>query len=220
MHYIISGKSNKNFNKYCTDLIDDDKNGCNNSKSLNNITYEDLKKGIRVRKNNALAKLILYCIELYRNCKEEGSDKKYTGIQFTNEMELEHILPKKWEEHWNSDATPFVYDDGTLIQDKDEGFKNRNNRLLSLGNMTILPKKLNIKISNDTFVNKVNGKNSGKNKEKHIEGIRDLSSFSITKEFLPEPSLPADEYVWNEAKIATRENSLLNEIIQIWPIEE
>ena len=217
MHYIISGNSNKNFNKYCTDLIDDDKTGRNNSASLNNVTYEDLKNGIKIKKNNTLAKLILYCIELHRNSKGDGSDKKYISLQFTNEMELEHILPKKWEENWSSEKTPFVRDDGNLIQDQEEGKKNRNNRLFSLGNMTILPKKLNIKISNGDFFSKINGKSSGKKK---FDGMRKLSSFSITKEFLPDESSPQDEYAWNEQKIAEREARLLEEIIKIWPIEE
>ena len=217
MHYIISGNSNKNFNKYCTDLIDDDKKGLNNSASLNNVTYEDLKNGIKIKKNNTLAKLILYCIELHRNSKGDGSDKKYVSLRFTNEMELEHILPKKWEDHWSSEKTPFVRDDGITIQDQEEGKKNRNNRLFSLGNMTILPKKLNIKISNGDFFSKINGQSSGKKK---FDGMRKLSSFSITKEFLPDESSPQDEYVWNEQKIAEREARLLEEIIKIWPIEE
>lgn len=219
MHYIVSGNSNKNFNKYCTDLIDYDKNGSSNSSSLNEITFEDLQKGIKIRKNNTLAKLILYFIELHRNFKLEGSDKKYIALQFTNEMELEHILPKKWEENWGPDKTPYVYDDGTLIEDQNEGKKNRESRLLSLGNMTILSKKLNIKISNENFYNKIKGKDTGKKKIKHIEGVRELSSFSITTEFLPDENARIDEYIWNEQTISTRENNLLNEIIEIWPLQ-
>ena len=75
----------------------------------------------------------------------------------------------------------------------------------------------NIKISNGDFFSKINGQSYGK---RRFDGMRKLSSFSITREFLPDESCPQDEYVWNEQKIAEREARLLEEIIKIWPIEK
>lgn len=214
MHYIISGNSNKNFNKYCTDLIDDDKNGGKSeSHELNNITLVQLQSGLKSKKNNTLAKLILYFIELYRNNKK-GADSNFKGYQFTDKMELEHILPKKWEQYWSPEKTQFVTDDGQDIDDFEKGKKNRYDKLYSLGNMTILSKDLNNRIKNKDFKTKVEGDNG-----KNGEGIRLLSEFKITTEILPPVNSPDSLYIWNEQKIVERENRFLKEILEIWPLE-
>lgn len=217
MHYIISGKSNKNFNKYCTDLIDDDKKaGRNTSKELNNITYEEMEKGVKNKKNNTLAKLILFFIELHRD-SAKGSKSNFTGIKFTDGLELEHILPKKWEDYWCYDKSPYYSDDGEQMSNDNAGKKNRNEKLYSLGNMTILCSGINKDIKNKDFRTKIEGFYT-KKKEK-IDGIKATieHEFSITREYVEKA---ADEgYVWNEQKIAEREKRLLDEILEIWPLE-
>lgn len=217
MHYIISGNSNKNFNKYCTDLIDDDKSsGESKSKELNNINLDDLTKGVKTKKNNTIAKLILFFIELHRE-SAKGSKSKVTGYQFTDGLELEHILPKKWEEYWSADKNRYVTDDGEPISNLDEGKKNRNEKLYSLGNMTILCSGINKDIKNKDFKTKIEGYNT---KTKRIDGIKESleREFSITKEYVA--NAEAEGYVWNEQKIAEREKRLLNEILEIWPLKE
>ena len=52
-------------------------------------------------------------------------------------MSVEHILPKKWQEHW-----------GEFVQDK--GF-NPNDCLYKLGNLTLLTKPLNASVRNKFF---------------------------------------------------------------------
>jgi len=216
MHYIISGNSNKNFNKYCTDLIDDDKNnGESKSKELNNITLEDLQKGVKNKKNNKLAKLILFFIELHRSSKK-GSKSIAEGLKFTDGLELEHILPKKWEEYWDYKKTPYVSDEGKTIPDTKENWINRNEKLYSLGNMTILCSGINKEIINVDFKSKIEGCQL---KNRWISGINATieQEFSITKEYVEKAA--ENDYVWNEYTIVEREKRLLDEILEIWPLE-
>lgn len=220
MHYIITGASNKNFNKYCNVIIEKDKKG--NSELLDYVKNEidsfkedDIFKGIKKKKNNKLAKLILFWIELHRKGLNEKSDETSVGLQFTKEMELEHLMPQTWETEPAWSNLQYIDEKGNKINDIEEGIKNRKEMVLSLGNMTILRKKLNSSISNASFYVKINGKQGAK---KRIEGIRDCSKFSITTEVIPNESIPEKDYLWNEKTIHDREIKLGHEILTIWPI--
>ena len=74
---------------------------------------------------NKYAEGILFCITLYLN-----SHKYMDNNMLNNDnLSLEHILPKKWRNHWNN---PKIIDEST-----------RDHKLLTLGNLTVVKGKLN-----------------------------------------------------------------------------
>ena len=93
-------------------------------------TDEELRSGfvneILVNKQSAG---ILYFIE----SKIRNRTFQSTQILGINKYTLEHLMPKKWENHWNN------------ISNEDDIIK-RNRKLLTLGNLTIITQSLNSSI--------------------------------------------------------------------------
>lgn len=87
--------------------------------------------------SNQHAKETLYIIALYQ-VKTLLND--VTALS-SNSFSVEHMMPKKWEQHWN-----------TL--DTQEEINHRNYKLLTFGNLTIITKNLNSKLRNSAWSNK------------------------------------------------------------------
>ena len=92
-----------------------------------NEKFEDLVCG------NANSKYILMKIERHLN---------KSGFNFSSSIELEHIMPKKWDEHWKK----VQFKNGVLNQDIWEENLNK------LGNLTLLINKQNNKANNKDFI--------------------------------------------------------------------
>lgn len=90
----------------------------------------ELKDGFHQSKlTNKQAAGILYFIE----SKIRDRAKHSTSLLGLNRYSLEHLMPKKWENHW-----------GKLSNEQDK--LNRNRKLLTLGNLTIITASLNSSI--------------------------------------------------------------------------
>jgi len=85
--------------------------------------------------SNQHAKQILFSIALYQ-IKTVMND---VTVLSSNSFSVEHIMPKKWEENWNS------------IHSQEEKNK-RDFKLLTLGNLTIITKNLNSKLRNGSWL--------------------------------------------------------------------
>jgi len=137
---------------------------------------------------NQQAKTILYLIE------KRLRDDKHEAVALLglNKYSLEHVMPKKWRNHWR---------DGLDEQQSIE----RDKILRKLGNLTIITSALNTSIRDSDWETKKHG--SGKRKGK---GLYEYSkSIRIFEKFLEEPE-------WNEEKIRERTHFLLNEAEKIW----
>ena len=99
-------------------------------------------------------------------------------------------MPKKWENNWDKLA--------------DEQAKiNRNRKLLTLGNLTIITASLNSSIRDGNWDVKRDGKGSKLGLRHYATG---LDTFS---QYLESP-------VWNESTIENRANFLFEKAINIW----
>lgn len=88
--------------------------------------------------SNKQAGEILYIIAL-KDIDSEYSDSKTLS---SKSFSVEHMMPKKWEEHWN---------DETL---NDLGKYQRTQKLKTLGNLTLITKNLNSKLRNQAWETK------------------------------------------------------------------
>ncbi len=147
---------------------------------------KSLKEGFEKNKlYNQQAKTILYLIE---NSIRE--DKESTALHPFSGYSLEHIMPKKWRNKWDRGLS-------------DEQERDRDQLLLTLGNLTIITSKLNSSIvDGDWNTKKQGGKNKG-GLEKFGKGIKIFDDV-----------LGLD--VWDEEEIKKRSDDLCDKAINIW----
>jgi len=102
---------------------------------------------------NKYAEGILFCITLYLN-----SHKYMDNNMLNNDnLSLEHIMPKKWRNHWNN---PKVTDEAM-----------RDHKLLTLGNLTVVKGKLNSSMRDAAWVKKQ-------------KALQQFSTFKITTDYI------------------------------------
>lgn len=129
---------------------------------------------------------ILYLIE----SKIRNRAAHSTALLGLNRYSLEHIMPKKWENHW-----------GELPNQADK--INRNRILLTLGNLTIITSSLNSSIRDSDWNTKKNGRGDKQGLKHYSAGLETFGSF-------------LDETDWNEKAIEKRADFLFEKAISIW----
>jgi uncharacterized protein with ParB-like and HNH nuclease domain len=130
--------------------------------------------------SNQHAKEILYIIALLQVNTVLNDVTKLSSNSFT----LEHMMPKKWEENWG---------DKKLTSEQK---LTRNQKLLTLGNLTIITGNLNSTLRNSSW-----------NKKRAI--LQQFSSLPLTTQYTVLDN-------WNEETIANRATTLQNLAINIW----
>lgn len=130
--------------------------------------------------SNKQAGELLFIIAL-KDMDSEYSDSKTLS---SKSFSVEHMMPKKWEENW-----------GEPEFDELAKYK-RNQKLLTLGNLTLITKNLNSKLRNQAWVDKK-------------KTLKEYSSLKMTTAFL-------DKEQWNENTIEERANLLATKAIEIW----
>ena len=148
------------------------------------------KQVIKGFRNNQLPnKRSLAILYLMETALREGKPHATKLYPFDN-YSLEHLLPKSWQDNW------------PLIEgfDKDE----RDDIKLTLGNLPLLPSKLNTSISNASWKIKKEGK--GKN-----QGLSFYASDIVT---MSDVLKLAD---WNEDTILKRADWLATKAFEVWP---
>lgn len=139
--------------------------------------------------NNKRARGILYMLESRVRSRALMATELLPFERYT----LEHLLPQKW----NIDNWPLV-----------EGFsmEERNIRLQTLGNFTILPQPLNTSISNASWVNKLRGNDRNKGLTEYATGLLTL------QEYLTLPT-------WDENEILKRAHNLADKAKLVWKVQ-
>ncbi|MCF7944906.1 MAG: DUF262 domain-containing HNH endonuclease family protein [Spirochaetia bacterium] len=196
---MICKKETKSYNKTCRDLIANDL--LINDK-MNEIANNEIRDAIE-NISNKNANLLLFWIELYR--RNNDSMQSVRELKFN--YSLEHIMPQKWEEHWQN--VPVYDDNGKIIQDKLKAKDFRDKKVYALGNMTLLNSRLNTSIRNHNLIRKING--DGKKR-----GIRKYADLTIIKDDILNPFDKNIITQWNENEINRRTENLFNEIKTIW----
>ncbi len=105
--------------------------GANNKFPLDEEFKKDFPK---VTLTNRHSKTILYLIEEFLHSEHDG-----TNIKSYNSYQLEHVMPKKWQEHWPLEKS---------------NTEKRNSTILSIGNLALLTTKLNGKLQNKGWEDK------------------------------------------------------------------
>lgn len=133
---------------------------------------------------------IIYLIE----SKIRNRHKQATQLLGINKYSLEHLMPKKWENKWNSVSTKEAKD-------------YRNFKLKTLGNLAIITQSLNASIRDANWPTKKRGSGNKEGLSHYSGGIETLA-----------PYLELSE--WNETEIEKRAEFLLSKAKEIWKAEE
>ena len=187
----------KNYNKLCKQFI---QNPNNINDELGELDEKAIIEGLQ-KISNKEASLILFWIELFRRYKDPKGDYKELKYNYS----LEHIMPVRWEEHWNFDNVPHPE---LQKLGKEAAREDRNKKIYWIGNMTLLTSRLNSALRNYDFKRKVNG-------EGRKKGMRHYAELFITKHDIIDPFDKGDQ-LWNETKIEERTQRLKEEFMEIW----
>ena len=109
-----------------------------------------------------------------------------------NTYALEHMMPKKWRNHWGRLETEEL----ELARDK---------KLLSLGNLAIIPQKLNGAISDSPWSTKKAG-------TKNKDGLKLCAGALRTME------MPLSSDTWDEELMDARADELAGYAKDIWKL--
>jgi hypothetical protein len=195
MRRIVVHASTKNYNNLFTSLI------LNNVLDANSLlaklkngtdatTYfpddAELQHGFEYSKLvNLQSKGIIYLIE----SKIRPASSAVAMLGF-NSYSLEHLMPKKWRNHWPACAS-------------DDDAKKRDSLLLTLGNLAIIPQTLHASIRDAAWSVKKSGKGAKPGLTLCASGLHTLLD-----------ALSKDE--WNEKEINLRASWLLVHAKSIW----
>ncbi len=131
--------------------------------------------------SNQNAREILYLIALF----QKASPLADVGKLSLSSYSVEHMMPVKWRQNW-----PIIDGDGRVETARDKAIR-------TLGNLTLVTRRLNSKLSNAPWAEKTNT-------------LRKHSSLNITTDYL-------DSDGWDEARICSRAGDLAKLAIEMWP---
>ena len=198
MRRMVTKESTKNYNNLFTSLIlnnvisaDDLITTLTKDKELSTSvpTDEELLKGFNTSKLvNLQSKGIIYFIEA--GIRTEKSSTVLLGFE---KYSLEHLMPKKWRNHWGELAT-------------EELERVRDTKLLTLGNLAVITQALNASVRDSDWLTKKKGK-------KDNPGLDSCASGLITMENV------LSESDWTEAKIDDRAKWLYEKAKALWSMD-
>lgn len=143
-------------------------------------------------------RVILSALELHRR------STRHESVTLPAQLEIEHIMPRGWRGWWGSD-----------IQGDAELTAKRDIRVDTLGNLTLVTKKLNGTLSNrpwrdaDAAIVARTGREAGVGKRSL------LNRYSIL--VLNKDIIESHEESWTEDDIRYRSRQLTEMVISIWP---
>lgn len=195
MRRIVVHATTKNYNNLFTSLIlnnvlDADSLLARLKNGTDATTYfpddAELQHGFEHSKLvNLQSKGIIYLIE-----SKIRPSSIATALLGFNSYSLEHLMPKKWRNHWPACAS-------------EDDAKKRDSLLLTLGNLAIIPQTLNASIRDAAWPVKKSGKGAKPGLTLCASGLHTLHD-----------ALSKDE--WNEEEINFRASWLLEHAKSIW----
>ncbi|GAA3304286.1 DUF262 domain-containing protein [Glutamicibacter nicotianae] len=129
-------------------------------------------------------------------------NSKYEAISLPEKLEIEHLMPRGWRTHWDTDPKMEL-----------ERAQERDVLVNSLGNLTLITKSLNGSLSNRPWT------------DQEAKGMRDggapgTGKHSLLDEYsllvLNKKILSNHVEGWNENDITARSASLVESICEVW----
>ncbi|MGW5365980.1 DUF262 domain-containing protein [Actinopolymorpha pittospori] len=134
-----------------------------------------------------------------------AQDAKYEAVQLPSALQIEHVMPRGWRSHWDTDPKLNL-----------EAAAERDRRVDTLGNLTLVTQSLNGSLSNRPWTDReaevlglMEGGRPGTGKRALLD---QFSLLVLNKELL---SGHPDE--WTDADIEQRSVAMVEALCAIWP---
>jgi hypothetical protein len=129
--------------------------------------------------------------------------KMYESVQLPAGLEIEHVMPRGWRTHWNTEP-PMSPDDAAA----------RDKRIDTIGNLTLVTKSLNSSLSNRPWTDsEAVGLNEGGKPDKGKRSLLDeFSLLVLNKEVIKE-----HVESWTDDDIIARSKHVAAAICAVWP---
>ena len=138
-------------------------------------------------------RLAQYKLRAVLSALERALDtSKSEVLKLPDGLEIEHLLPCKWQDHW-----PLDLEDPNNLEEKLQATDTRENLLHSIGNLTLITGSLNPSISNSGWAVKK-------------PEITKFSKLNLNRYF-------HDVDNWDEDSIGQRSLALFETALSIWP---
>jgi hypothetical protein len=137
-------------------------------------------------------RMVLEAIEDHKRGWRDGRSALSDERAARGKYAIEHVMPRKWTTHW---PVP----QGTTTE------SDRDRLIHTIGNLTLLTKRLNSKVSNGPWLGE-EGKRAGLNGHDVLFLNRELVH-----------GAPED---WSDSAIRQRTKALADLIVQIWPVPQ
>lgn len=196
MRRLICKGSSKNYNRFFGALIKDQVRTADElvsrfAKEANTVnrypTDADVEAGVKSTDlTNKQALVFLWLLEL----SIRNERKQSTALSGLSHYSLEHLMPKKWRNHW-----------GALTVERGV---QRDIALRKLGNLSILASGLNTSISDSDWATKKEGSGNHKGLLEYARGLETLSE---------DLTLAS----WDEGRIEARAERLGAKVNSSWP---
>ena len=231
----LAGLTRKNYNKNASSILKAfEENGISNTALLGwfeGLTGDgsrmpsntDVAKGVETIGHYKLSKPKLRYIFKHLEMSFRTNRQEDTLIS-TETLQIEHILPTSWHEHWplqsgaavkGSTQEEHIKNGGALLEQKVVEEMERRQRLKnSLGNLTILTSSLNPSIGNQGWALKSGEKGIGESLLQINKHIVQTSQWS--ERFTDTPN---EKTVWDEDLILARSRALSKTINAIWSVK-
>jgi hypothetical protein len=115
-------------------------------------------------------------------------------------LTIEHVMPQAWSEHWGSD-----------IAGDDAGAVRRDRLVHTLGNLTLVSKKLNPSLSNRPWTSR-ESKSRGLGQTGKRAALLEHSNLKLNAKLVS-----SHEAAWTEDAITVRTGELTKRLFMIWP---
>jgi len=170
-------------------------------------------------------------VELHRRINSSAylNSKHYAQYYAKNTLpgtyNLEHIMPKEWEQYWQTVQVKPVGGRQGYTQSQLENCRNAH--IKEIGNMTLLEHDHNDILANYDFRTKVEGGSPvptgrqrkvatgtfvGMQNGNQLGGQLGITWFDIVKPYTKE-----NKTTWDEARIRERTASLTKDVLELWP---
>ena len=143
---------------------------------------------------------VFSAVELYLR------SERHENVSLPQKLEVEHVMPQGWRHHWDTDGAG----------DDLERATNRDRLVNTLGNLTLVTKKLNGALSHRPWTDEEAAIVAPKGKDAGLGKRSLLSSFSLLQ--LNKDIVDPHPNAWTEDDIAARGKALAATIAAVWPI--
>lgn len=140
------------------------------------------------RLTNKVARGVIYLIE--SSIRPHDSSTSLLGL---SQYSLEHMMPKKWRNHWSGPAN------------RTQEARTRDELLLTLGNLAIITSSLNASVRDSAWQDKLAGKNNRPDLRECAIGLSTMYDVLDRKE-------------WDEDGIRERSKLLSDAALKTWPV--